>query len=32
MIEMAKYFDEERRVFDFLTQLECDEGFWELGA
>ncbi|XP_046636023.1 vesicle-fusing ATPase 1-like [Daphnia pulicaria] len=31
MIEMAKHFDEERRVFKFLTELE-DEGFWELGA
>ncbi|EFX71294.1 hypothetical protein DAPPUDRAFT_60285 [Daphnia pulex] len=31
MIEMAKHFDEERRVFDFLTQLEV-ENFLELGA
>ncbi len=31
MIEIAKYFDEERRVFKFLTELE-DEGFLELGA
>ncbi|KAK4035657.1 vesicle-fusing ATPase 1 [Daphnia magna] len=31
MIEMAKHFDEQRRVFDFLTQLEV-ENFLELGA
>jgi len=31
MIEMAKHFDEERRVFDFLTQLEV-ENFLELGV
>jgi hypothetical protein len=31
MIEIAKYFDEERRVFEFLTELE-EEGFLELGA
>ncbi|EFX63976.1 hypothetical protein DAPPUDRAFT_118650 [Daphnia pulex] len=31
MIEKAKYFDEEHRVFKFLTELEKEE-FLELGA
>lgn len=31
MIEMAKHFDEERRVIDFLSQMEA-EGFLEMGA
>jgi hypothetical protein len=31
MIDIAKQFDEERRVFDFLTKLE-EEDFLELGG
>jgi vesicle-fusing ATPase len=31
MIDMAKQIDEERRVIDFLSQMES-EGFLELGA
>jgi hypothetical protein len=30
MIEMAKHFDEERRVFDFLTKLEEEDFLFDV--